>query len=77
MCCLQGQEDLCESFFKYNRGMGGLYDGTTRLYMSTSGTRSPITKTASNIYNVQAYATCCVAKVGHYAFSLPTVVVII
>jgi Zn-dependent alcohol dehydrogenase len=35
--CVRGQEDLCESFFKYNRGMGGLYDGTTRLYLSTSG----------------------------------------
>lgn len=34
---LQGQEDLCETFFKYNRGMGALYDGTTRLYLSTSG----------------------------------------
>jgi Zn-dependent alcohol dehydrogenase len=35
--CVKGQEDLCESFLKYNRGLGGLYDGTTRLYMSTSG----------------------------------------
>ncbi|KAG0586878.1 hypothetical protein KC19_2G124300 [Ceratodon purpureus] len=35
--CVKGQEDLCESFFKYNRGMGGLYDGTTRLYRSPSG----------------------------------------
>jgi len=35
--CVKGQEDLCETFFKYNRGMGALYDGTTRLYLSTSG----------------------------------------
>jgi hypothetical protein len=43
-CCLQGQEDLCETFFKYNRGMGGLYDGTTRLYRSSNGTHSPNVK---------------------------------
>eukprot|EP00898_Chlorokybus_atmophyticus_P001780 jgi/Chlat1/2602/Chrsp178S02453 len=30
--CLRGQEDLCETFFKFNRGKGTLYDGTSRLY---------------------------------------------
>jgi Zn-dependent alcohol dehydrogenase len=40
--CVKGQEDLCETFFKYNRGMGGLYDGTTRLYLSRSGLHSSL-----------------------------------
>ncbi|KAL2651915.1 hypothetical protein R1flu_020043 [Riccia fluitans] len=35
--CVKGEEDLCETFFKYNRGMGGLYDGSTRLYQASTG----------------------------------------
>jgi len=30
--CVRGKEDLCETFFKFNRLSGTLYDGTTRLY---------------------------------------------
>jgi S-(hydroxymethyl)glutathione dehydrogenase/alcohol dehydrogenase len=29
--CVRGQEDLCETFFAYNRLQGKLYDGDTRL----------------------------------------------
>jgi succinate semialdehyde reductase (NADPH) len=29
--CVRGYEDLCETFFAYNRLKGTLYDGTTRL----------------------------------------------
>ncbi len=29
--CVRGLEDLCETFFAYNRLKGTLYDGTTRL----------------------------------------------
>ncbi|MGH2458239.1 MAG: zinc-binding dehydrogenase [Chloroflexota bacterium] len=30
--CARGQDDLCETFFAYNRLQGKLYDGETRLY---------------------------------------------
>ena len=30
--CVRGREDLCETFFAYNRLKGQLYDGSTRLY---------------------------------------------
>ena len=30
--CVRGHEDLCETFFAYNRLKGTLYDGTTRLF---------------------------------------------
>jgi len=30
--CVRGKEDLCETFFKINRGLGTLYDGKTRLF---------------------------------------------
>ncbi len=30
--CTRGREDLCEVFFRLNRGKGQLYDGTTRLF---------------------------------------------
>jgi Zn-dependent alcohol dehydrogenase len=33
----QKQEDLCETFFAYNRLKGSLYDGKTRLFR-TDGT---------------------------------------
>ena len=35
--CIRGREDLCETFFSFNRLKGQLYDGSTRLYRS-SGT---------------------------------------
>lgn len=33
----QGQDDLCEAFFAYNRAKGTLYDGETRLFLRGSG----------------------------------------
>jgi len=30
--CVRGAEELCQTFFKYNRGKGQLYDGSTRLF---------------------------------------------
>ena len=30
--CVRGEEDLCETFFSFNRLKGVLYDGTTRLF---------------------------------------------
>jgi len=30
--CVKGLEDLCETFFTFNRGKGTLYDGKTRLF---------------------------------------------
>ncbi|XAR62774.1 Succinate-semialdehyde dehydrogenase (acetylating) [Bertholletia excelsa] len=35
--CTKGQDDLCESFFAYNRAKGTLYDGETRLFLRNSG----------------------------------------
>jgi succinate semialdehyde reductase (NADPH) len=32
--CVRGAEDLCETFFNYNRLRGALYDGETRLHRS-------------------------------------------
>ena len=34
---VQGQEDLCETFFHYSRGKGTLYDGETRLFLHKTG----------------------------------------
>ncbi|AQK80447.1 GroES-like zinc-binding alcohol dehydrogenase family protein [Zea mays] len=34
---VKGQEDLCESFFMYNRAKGTLYDGETRLFLRGNG----------------------------------------
>jgi succinate semialdehyde reductase (NADPH) len=30
--CRRGNEEICQSFFTYNRGRGQLYDGETRLF---------------------------------------------
>ncbi|XP_027123255.1 uncharacterized protein [Coffea arabica] len=35
--CSKGQDDLCESFFAYNRAKGTLYDGETRLFLRSNG----------------------------------------
>ncbi|KAL3844806.1 hypothetical protein ACJIZ3_002209 [Penstemon smallii] len=35
--CSKGQDDLCESFFEYNRAKGTLYDGETRLFLRNGG----------------------------------------
>jgi hypothetical protein len=43
MCIdVQGQEDLCESFFAYNRAKGTLYDGETRLFLRGNGKHTRI-----------------------------------
>ncbi|CAI9113167.1 OLC1v1013718C1 [Oldenlandia corymbosa var. corymbosa] len=34
--CSKGQDDLCESFFAYNRAKGTLYDGETRLFLRSN-----------------------------------------
>ncbi|XAR62776.1 Succinate-semialdehyde dehydrogenase (acetylating) [Bertholletia excelsa] len=34
--CTKGQDDLCASFFAYNRAKGTLYDGETRLFLCNS-----------------------------------------
>lgn len=36
----QGQDDLCEDFFAYNRAKGTLYDGETRLFLRNNGNYS-------------------------------------
>lgn len=38
---MQGEDDLCEPFFAYNRAKGTLYDGETRLFLR--GTRTFLT----------------------------------
>ncbi|EPS70775.1 hypothetical protein M569_03980, partial [Genlisea aurea] len=35
--CSKGKDDLCESFFAYNRAKGTLYDGETRLFLRSNG----------------------------------------
>eukprot|EP00455_Lapot_gusevi_P047142 TRINITY_DN6328_c0_g2_i4.p1 TRINITY_DN6328_c0_g2~~TRINITY_DN6328_c0_g2_i4.p1 ORF type:complete len:409 (-),score=63.67 TRINITY_DN6328_c0_g2_i4:46-1242(-) len=51
--CDQGHDDLCETFFEYNRGKGTLYDGTTRLYTPQS---QPI-----SMYSMGGLAEYCVS----------------
>lgn len=51
--CVRGQEDLCETFFSYNRLRGTLYDGTTRLYRRDG--------TAVAMYSMGGLAEACVA----------------
>ncbi|BBM98128.1 succinate semialdehyde reductase (NADPH) [Marchantia polymorpha subsp. ruderalis] len=63
--CVKGEEDLCETFFKYNRGMGGLYDGTTRLYQASTG--KPIF-----MYSMGGLAEYCVVPAHAVAPLAPT-----
>eukprot|EP00850_Spirogloea_muscicola_P018730 SM000175S03277 [mRNA] locus=s175:53706:56333:+ [translate_table: standard] len=51
--CTKGNEDLCETFFAYNRGKGTLYDGETRLFLADSG--API-----SMYSMGGLAEYCV-----------------
>eukprot|EP00897_Mesotaenium_endlicherianum_P007950 jgi/Mesen1/7183/ME000037S06547 len=51
--CTQGQEDLCSTFFEFNRGKGGLYDGHTRLFRASDG--SPVA-----MYSMGGLAEYCV-----------------
>ncbi|KAH7427071.1 hypothetical protein KP509_10G029000 [Ceratopteris richardii] len=51
--CVKGQEDLCETFFQYSRGKGTLYDGETRLFLSSTG--KPI-----HMYSMGGLAEYCV-----------------
>jgi S-(hydroxymethyl)glutathione dehydrogenase/alcohol dehydrogenase len=50
--CVRGEDDLCETFFNYNRLRGTLYDGETRLF-SKDG--SPI-----SMYSMGGFAEQCV-----------------
>lgn len=50
--CVRGNEDLCETFFAYNRLKGTLYDGTTRLHRPDG---SPI-----SMYSMGGLAEYCV-----------------
>ncbi|MEM2760949.1 MAG: alcohol dehydrogenase catalytic domain-containing protein [Nitrososphaerales archaeon] len=50
--CIQGQEDLCEKFYNYNRLKGLYYDGRTRLF-TPSG--EPV-----HMYSMAAHAEYCV-----------------
>jgi len=60
--CVRGKEEMCETFFKYNRGMGALYDGTTRLYRPNG---TPIA-----MYSMGALAEYCVVP-STAVFPLP------
>ncbi len=50
--CVRGNEDLCSTFFSFNRGKGQLYDGTTRLHRPDG---TPIA-----MYSMAAMAEYCV-----------------
>jgi S-(hydroxymethyl)glutathione dehydrogenase/alcohol dehydrogenase len=50
--CVRGYEDLCETFFAYNRLKGTLYDGTTRLSRADG---SPV-----SMYSMGGLAEFCV-----------------
>lgn len=51
--CTQGQEDLCATFFEFNRAKGGLYDGETRLFRASNS--DPI-----SMYSMGGLAEYCV-----------------
>jgi S-(hydroxymethyl)glutathione dehydrogenase/alcohol dehydrogenase len=50
--CVRGYEDLCETFFAFNRLKGTLYDGTTRLSRSDG--------TPVSMYSMGGLAEYCV-----------------
>lgn len=58
--CVKGQEDLCETFFKYSRGQGTLYDGETRLFLRNTG--KPI-----HMYSMGGLADYCVVPANGLA----------
>ncbi|MCO5571427.1 hypothetical protein L7F22_025167 [Adiantum nelumboides] len=58
--CVQGQEDLCETFFHYSRGKGTLYDGETRLFQHSTG--KPI-----HMYSMGGLAEYCVVPANGLA----------
>jgi succinate semialdehyde reductase (NADPH) len=60
--CARGNEDLCESFFSYNRLEGTLYDGETRLARSDG---SPVW-----MYSMAGLAEYCVVP-ATAVFHLP------
>ncbi|XP_031493701.1 uncharacterized protein LOC116259871 [Nymphaea colorata] len=65
--CVKGQEDICESFFAYNRSKGTLYDGETRLFLRGSG--KPV-----YMYSMGGLAEYCVVPANALALlpdSLP------
>ncbi|KAA8547181.1 hypothetical protein F0562_003609 [Nyssa sinensis] len=61
--CSKGQDDLCESFFAYNRAKGTLYDGETRLFLRNSG--KPV-----YMYSMGGLAEYCVVP-EHALSALP------
>ncbi|KAH6788203.1 GroES-like zinc-binding alcohol dehydrogenase family protein [Perilla frutescens var. hirtella] len=61
--CSKGQDDLCESFFAYNRAKGTLYDGETRLFLRGSG--KPV-----YMYSMGGLAEFCVVP-AHGLTELP------
>ncbi|KAJ7522370.1 hypothetical protein O6H91_18G008400 [Diphasiastrum complanatum] len=58
--CIRSQEDLCETFFKYSRGKGALYDGETRLFLANTG--KPI-----HMYSMGGLAEYCVVPANALA----------
>ena len=60
--CVKGLEDLCETFFAFNRGKGQLYDGNTRLYTTNN---EPIA-----MYSMGGLAEYCVVP-STAVFALP------
>lgn len=59
--CVQGLEDICETFFNFNRLSGQLYDGTTRL--SRGGENIAM-------YSMAGHAQHCVVP-ARAVFALP------
>jgi Zn-dependent alcohol dehydrogenase len=72
--CVRGEDDLCETFFNYNRLRGTLYDGETRLFSqdgapismySMGGLAEQCVITASDVFVVpDALSLLGVATVG-------------
>lgn len=63
--CVRGREDICETFFDYNRLKGQLYDGTTRLYRQDN---TPVA-----MYSMAGLAEYCVVP-STAVFELPQTV---
>lgn len=60
--CVRGREDICETFFEYNRLKGQLYDGTTRLHR--------LDNTPVAMYSMAGMAQYCVVP-STAVFQLP------
>ncbi|KAL6534091.1 hypothetical protein OROHE_013924 [Orobanche hederae] len=53
----QGEDDLCESFFAYNRAKGTLYDGETCLFLRGSGK-------SVHVWSMSGLAEYCITPVN-------------